>query len=378
MYLTKFMNENLDWQTKLVAAPYFLEIHSDIIEGVEYYILKYNMIMSDMSLPEVQEARGSIFRKNEDGYWICVCHPFDKFFNYGESQSAVNRIDWSTASVQQKVDGSLIKFWYGNDGWVVSTNGTIDAYKAECGDTTYGALVEQVIDRIPNFFKMLDRDYTYMFELTSPFNRIVIHYEGVNLWYLGRRNISNHIEDNEPLMISGILHPEIYLHHSLSECIAAAHEMGDDEEGYVVCDANFNRIKIKGDEYLRLHKMRGNGPLNITQVIEMYQNDSLDDFIAYYPEFKSFVDEVIGQLRHLIDIADIAFSAIMSHSPATRADFAQYACTYIGPLKSFLFARLDNKVANATEFYKEMRAKSLSAHLQTILTHKEIGIMEDD
>ena len=379
MYLTDFMNENLDWQAKLVTAPYFLEIHSDIIEGVEYYILKYNMIMSDMSLPEVQEARGSIFRKNEDGYWVCVCHPFDKFFNYGEPQSAVNRIDWTTASVQQKVDGSLIKIWCDSDnGWIISTNGTIDAFKAECGDTTYGELVEQVIDRIPHFLERLDRNYTYMFELTSPYNRIVIRYEGVNLWYLGRRNILTQEEDSEGLRLEGLKYPEVYPHHSLSECIAAAHQMGDDEEGYVVCDANFNRIKIKGDEYLMLHKMRGNGPLTITRVIEMWQADSLDDFIAYYPEFKTFVDEVVGQLRHLIDIADLAFSTIMSHSPATRADFAQYACTYIGPLKSFLFARLDKKVENATEFYKGMRVKSLSTHLQTILTQKEVGVVEDE
>lgn len=379
MYLTDFMNKNADWQIKLAAAPYYLEIRSDEIEGKKYYLLKYNMIMSDMSLPEVQEARGSIFRQNEDGYWVCVCHPFDKFFNYGEAQSAVNRIDWSTASVQQKVDGSLIKIWCDSDnGWIISTNGTIDAFKAECGDTTYGALVEQVIDRIPDFLKMLDRDYTYMFELTSPFNHIVIRYEGVNLWYLGRRNILTDEEDSEGLRLEGLKYPEVYPHHSLAECIAAAHEMGDDEEGYVVCDANFNRIKIKGDEYLVLHKMRGNGPLTITRVIEMWQTDSLDDFIAYYLEFKPFVDKVMGQVRHLIEIADIAFASIMSHSLETRADFARYACSYIGPVKSFLFAHYDNKVANATDFYKEMRAKNLSAHLQSILNIEEVGVKEDE
>ena len=127
-----------------------------------------------------------------------------------------------------------------------------------------------------------------------------------------------------------------------------------------------------------LHKMRGNGPLTITRVIEMWQSDSLDDFIAYYPEFKPFVDKVVGQVRYLIEIADIAFASIMSYSLETRADFARYACSYIGLVKSFLFTRYDGKVANATDFYKEMRAKNLSAHLQTILIQKEIGIMEDN
>ena len=380
MKLEEFMNTYPDWQSILAAEPYCLEIRSDEIEGVQYFIIKYNMIMSDMSLPEVREARGSIFRKNEDGCWVCVCHPFDKFFNYGEQYSAVNDIDWSTASVRQKVDGSLIKIWYDYDGWIISTNGSIDAFKAECGNTTYGALVEQVINRIPNFFKMLDRDYTYMFELTSPFNHIVVRYEGVNLWYLGRRNILNHEEDCEGLQLEGLLYPEVYPHHSLSECIAAAHKMGDDEEGYVVCDAHFNRIKIKGDEYLVLHKMRGNGPLTVLRAIEMYQQGILDDFIAYYPEFKDFTDDVIKRIRYYIEVCDTAFKVVTSVVGAIseRRDFAMYANTYKPIVRSFLYARLDEKVKDGSDYLMNMRARTLASYITTEMETTKIGAEEDE
>ena len=37
---------------------------------------------------------------------------FFKFFNYGED---VDTVDWQTASVQEKVDGSLIKYFYFKD-----------------------------------------------------------------------------------------------------------------------------------------------------------------------------------------------------------------------------------------------------------------------
>lgn len=380
MELLNFMNAHPDWRELLAAAPYHLDIRSDEIDGIHYFLLKYNQIMSDMGLREVQEARGSIFRQNNKGTWICVCHPFDKFFNYGEKYSAVNSIDWNTASVQQKVDGSLIKIWWDYDGWIISTNGTIDAYKAECGDTTYGKLVEEVIDRIPNFFEMLDRDYTYMFELTSPYNRIVVRYEGTNLWYLGRRNISNQNEDNEPLMINGILHPEVYLHHSLSECVAAAHEMGDDEEGYVVCDANFNRIKIKGDEYLALHKMRGNGPLTVLRVVEMYQQGTLDDFIAYYPEFKDFTDDVIERIRYYIEVCETAFKVVNSVVGAMgeRRDFAMYANTYMPIVRSYLYARLDEKVKDGSDYLMNMRARTLASYIMAEMETTKIGAEEDE
>ena len=379
MELLNFMNTHPDWRELLAAAPYHLDIRFDEIDGIQYFLLKYNQIMSDMGLREVQEARGSIFRQNDDGKWICVCHPFDKFFNYGEKYSAVHDIDWNTASVQQKVDGSLIKIWWDVDGWIISTNGTIDAYKAECGDTTYGKLAEEVIDRIPNFFEMLDTDYTYMFELTSPYNRIVVRYEGTNLWYLGRRNISNQIEDNEPLLLNGVLHPEIYLHHSLSECIAAAHEMGDDEEGYVVCDAHFNRIKIKGDEYLALHKMRGNGPLTVLRVVEMYQHGTLDDFVAYYPEFKDFTDDVIEHIRYYIEVCETAFKVVNSVVGAMgeRRDFAMYANTYMPIVRSYLYARLDEKVKDGSDYLMNMRARTLASYIMAEMETTKIGAEEE-
>ena len=380
MELLDFMNAHSDWKTLLAAEPYCLDIREDEVEGVHYFLLKYNQILSDMGLRIVQEARGSIFRQNEEGYWTCVCYPFDKFFNYGERYSAINDIDWATASVQQKVDGSLIKIWWDYDGWVISTNGSIDAFKAECGDTTYGDLVQKVIDRIPNFLKMLDRDYTYMFELTSPYNRIVVRYEGINLWYLGRRNILNGNEDSEGLEIDGILRPEIYPHHSLSECIAAAHKMGDDEEGYVVCDAEFHRIKIKGDEYLALHKMRGNGPLTVLRVVEMWQNETLDDFIAYYPEFKDFIDDVIQHIRYYIQVCETAFKVVNSVVGAMgeRRDFAMYANTYLPVVRAFLYARLDGKVKDGNDYFMNMRSRTLASYLMASMETTKIGVEEDE
>ena len=380
MELLNFMNTHPDWKTLLAAEPYYLDIREDEIDGEHYFLLKYNMILSDMNLREVQEARGSIFRQNEEGYWVCVCYPFDKFFNYGEQYSAVNDIDWATASVQQKVDGSLIKIWWDYDGWIISTNGSINAFKAECGDTTYGKLVEEVTDRIPDFFKMLDRDYTYMFELTSPFNHIVVRYEGINLWYLGRRNILNYEEDHEGLWLEGLLYPEVYPHHSLAECITAAHEMGDDEEGYVVCDAHYNRIKIKGDEYLALHKMRGNGPLTVLRVVEMYQQGTLDDFIAYYPEFKDFTDDVIQRIRYYIEVCETAFKVVSSVVGAMgeRRDFAMYANTYKPIVRSYLYARLDEKVKDGSDYLMNMRSRTLASYIAAEMNQVTIGANEEN
>lgn len=381
MELLNFLNTHPNnWQELLAAEPYNLEIKSDEIDGIVYYIVKYHQFLSDFSYQLVKEARGSIFRYDNTEEWVCVCHPFDKFFNYGEKFSAVHEIDWETASVQQKVDGSLVKFWWDNNKWHISTNGTIDANKAICGETTYGNLVKKTIGKIPHFYSRLNKNYCYMFELTSPFNHIVVKYENVKLWYLGRRDISNHMEDNEPLNCKGLMHPEIYPHYSLAECVAAAHEMGEDEEGYVVCDANFNRIKIKGDEYLRLHKIRGNGALTVLRVVEMWQNDSLDDFVAYYPEFEEFVKEVLQRINYYRELCDTAFSTIMSVSghAKTRYDFARVANTYIPLVRVFAFARLDGKVKDGNDYLMNMRARTLASYIMAEMDTTKIGVEEDE
>ena len=76
--------------------------------------------------PIVQEARGIIIDTNN---LQVVCWPFRKFGNYSESYA--DNIDWSSARVQEKIDGSIIKLWFNKDTdkWVWSTNGVIYASK---------------------------------------------------------------------------------------------------------------------------------------------------------------------------------------------------------------------------------------------------------
>lgn len=385
--MINFLNAHKeDWRSILSNSPYNIEIKDD----EDYSILKYNLLMSDMNLELVKECRGTIIRKEDNGYKV-VCYPFRKFGNYSESYADTNLMDFSRATVQEKVDGSLFKFFFDKGTWKLATNGTIDSFKAECGDTTFGDVFYLIIrehSSIEDFLSHMKTSRTYFFEMVHPqYNHIVVHYSEPAIYFLGCRDMETFEEimfDDEFDNVSWVKHPKYYDCRSLAECIEAAHHMGPDEEGYVATcygqkiNGSFLRVKIKGDMYLQLHKMRGNGPLTITRVIEMWQSGTLDDFIAYYSEFKPFVDKVMGQVRHLIEIADIAFASIMSHSLETRADFARYACTYIGPLKSFLFARLDNKVHNAYDFYKGMRAKNLSAHLQTLVSKDAVGVNEDE
>jgi tRNA splicing ligase len=86
-------------------------------------LLKYSQIDSPMTEPIVQQCRGLIVDEADD--WRIVSRAYDKFFNHGEPNAA--NIDWATASVEEKLDGSLMMLYHYRDQWRVSSSGLPDA-----------------------------------------------------------------------------------------------------------------------------------------------------------------------------------------------------------------------------------------------------------
>ena len=106
--IVNFIKENPNWEKLLSSKPYSLSIK----RKDSRILFKYSQIDSDPSLEIVKEARGLIL---EDGTWNIVAYPFKRFFNYGEPNAAA--IDWTSARVQTKEDGSLIKVYFYNGEW---------------------------------------------------------------------------------------------------------------------------------------------------------------------------------------------------------------------------------------------------------------------
>ena len=225
-------------------------------------IFSYN-IECDFRDPIVQESRGIIidYEKME-----VVCWPFRKFGNYTESYA--DPIDWNNAVVLEKVDGSIIKLWYNKitEAWQFSTNGVINAENATTdafSNIAYGALIRQAVNYKDIPFDKLDKDSTYIFELVSPQTRVVVKYDEIALYHLGTRSNITGEERNEDI---GIKKPKSYKISSLEDCIKAAIELNkgcesDDEianEGFVVVDKNWNRVKVKSPDYIMMHRLKHN------------------------------------------------------------------------------------------------------------------------
>lgn len=350
MQVLDFINSHDNWEELLAAEPYNIIIKHD----GDYVLLKYNQLSSDFSNPIVRECRGSIFRLDNDK-WICVCHPFDKFGNYGESY--VPELDWNIVRITEKIDGSLIKVWYDRGEWRISTNGTIDAFKAYIGQEkaegafTFGGLFKKAIgeEYWEGFLNGLYTHKTYMFELTSPYIQIVIPYD-LGVYFLSARNMITDKEEfwREPFATPYMNFPEIINLVSLEDCIAAVAKFDKNHEGLVAIDGNGNRVKIKGEEYLAAAHLRNNGNVTTRRIVDMVKNEQLDDFLAYCPQYKERVDKILETMRSIAAFYEIEYACavkmrLLRHEIAKSDIISKDA-------KDYCFRMIDGKAANGWEY----------------------------
>lgn len=343
--LRDFILSHENWEELLTAEPYYLKISRDD----RYIMFKYNQLFSDFNIPLVREARGIIFRESD---WECVCHPFNKFGNFGEEYCP--EINWETASVQQKCDGSLIKFWY-DSGWHISTNGTIDAFKAELNNVKYqnfGQLTLVAIRRVfPNeheFFNILDPKCTYMSELVSPYNRVVIPYTAIKLYFLGMRDMDDgeewNPEESDVSMYFQI--PKRYALSTLEDVQKAANALPWDQEGYVVCDNNFNRVKIKSPSYVKAHYARNNNVITEERLVQVVLDGEQKEFSIYASEYADELHDIENTMHQIasdsVKQMKILFGA--SYEFLNRREYSDAIAKYPSYMKEFLFSCFDERI----------------------------------
>jgi len=344
LQIISFIRENPDWENLLAGIPYFIKTKRD--SG--FVLLKYDQIRSDMTMPIVRECRGIILDEQDNYRPVCV--PFLKFGNFGESY--IPDIDWATARIQEKLDGSLIKLWHYQGGWHVSSNGEIDARNARISSALLiGApqadlytLFMEAWDKTGLRLGDLDINYTYMFELTSPHNRVVVRYGDTSIRHIGTRDMRTLLECD---MDIGIAKPREFPFASLDACIENAKYLGDDEEGYVVVDKNFNRVKVKSPLYVALNH-KSQGVTTHGNIVDIIKNNEQGEFLTYFPEFSGVFEDILTRIESFsVSQAEI-FAGIKAKQFADRKALAGVVTKTACP--ACLFALIDGKAENPRDW----------------------------
>lgn len=310
-YLTNFLKKYPDsFEEELAKPPYSVKVkrHS---ERPNLVMFKYSQFGSDFTNPIVRCCRGSVYDLREDGTVKPYLMPFFKFMNLGEN--GADPIDWnSTLYVRDKLDGSLLKLLKeddGNDLW--TTNGSFDIHvevpeliPAENDENlqppyTFAGLRDYALRGHEEEIKQLPANWTFMFELTSPYNRIIVPYKKTKLFLLGCRDpqglehTPEWAAENFGLTFET---PKIFSFKNVDEVIAYCKAVdSDDVEGVVVQDGNFNRIKIKTDHYRSLFYLKGEDHFSDSRIFDAIKQGSIDDALAAWPELIPKADEITAE-----------------------------------------------------------------------------------
>lgn len=329
-------------------------------------LLKYNQIESPFDQEIVRECRGLIL--DEARSWNVVSAPFWKFFNAGEFYAA--KVDWGTARVLEKLDGSLMTLFVYDGKWHVSSSGTPDAGGEVNG---YGFTFKELFWRTyKSYFKAdvsidtimrhclppIDCGKCFMFEMMSPYNKIVVRHERPRIAVLGGRDLNTlkelTVEEAHKFF------PEIECVKSfplttLEECVATFEHMSPlSQEGYVVVDSNFNRVKVKSPAYVALHHMK-DALSSRRALVEVARSGEIQEVVANFPEHAAVLCEAKARLDELARKLEAIYDAHCKIESQKEFALAIRHC----PCSSALFSLRAKKTTSIKKFLSTMHIDSL-------------------
>jgi T4 RnlA family RNA ligase len=312
--LNKYRNEGLLYSQVHPTLPLTIWNYTEKVQ--------YEALWDEVTL----SCRGLV----TDDRAVVYARPFKKFFNIEEGKHTPT----SEFEVFEKMDGSLgIMFKY-NGEVICATRGSFASDQA---------VWMSKFAKEYNYQDIIVDGFTYLFEIIYPENRIVVNYG-----------------DQERLVLLGIIKTEsgeelpyddisfegwdiVNKYDGIRDYSELKSKIDNNAEGFVVRFSNGDRMKIKGEEYLRLHKVMTN--LSTTAVWEVLSNGgSMDDLLKdvpdeFYGKVKEYEKSLIVQFNQLEEEYQNHFDSI--RGLGIRKFFAQTAILFQHP--SILFGMLDGK-----------------------------------
>lgn len=297
-------------------------------------LLKYDQLVSPtlMALPEMQDCRGIILEK---GTWNVMSLAFRKFFNSEESNAA--KIDWNTAKVLEKLDGTMIQVYYDwhDMAWYAGTTGTANG-EGEVNNkngTTFNDLFWDTLNNKYIFNEcLLNKDLIYVFELTTPYNIVVKPHGESSATLLTVRNRETLVElsgkDLQMVAISiGVpLVKSFDINASnIGHLLKTFEGMPWSEEGYVVRDGNDNRVKVKNPAYVAVHHLKGKTAEH--NILTIVKTNEIEEFAATFPERTEELNRLKEGYDALIAKLNSVWVELQLHKPKniTKEEQKKYA-----------------------------------------------------
>lgn len=327
------MNED---RLKQLIANKYINVQKHPTADLFIYNYTHKCQFEKVWTEETMACRGLI----RDSKRNVVARPFTKFFNLEE----MTELPQEPFGVYEKLDGSLgILYWVGDTPYV-ATRGSFKSEQAIEGT--------KMLHERKDIWHLFHKDRTYLFEIIYPENKIVVDYKGFRgLILLAIVDTATgkdcQIPTNFPMPVA--------TYYPLVNSIEKLKELEEDnKEGFVIRFQGGMRVKVKFNEYVRLHRLIcGITERRIWDILR-HKGDVIELLERVPDEFYQWVKQCTAKLlEEFLNIETHADYCLMKVKDLPRKEAAMILQQEKPIIRSVVFLLLDGKD------YKDVIWKSL-------------------
>lgn len=277
--------------------PYNLKIKEDAATTNLFVI--YNTDKSDFNLKIVNECNGLILDKNT---LKIVCYTFDKCSN---SLEIPNIFDFNNLYIENAIEGTLVRLYYTNDNWLLSTKKCVDSSKASwISDKSFHQMFNECLNISTNIIGQdkLNKNYCYSFIIVHPDNNIVVKYQFPVLYHISTRDMVSFEEIDLDIGIQKMMRTKVEPEQIQYVIEGVMNTREIFYEGIIFIDAQFKRWKLRTPIFNRARELWGNTNIRLFRYIELRKDPNLlDEYLIYFPSDRNaFLDfeNILKNLCH--------------------------------------------------------------------------------
>ena len=326
------MNLNIDYLLENLTADTLRKIHEDELltkrEG------PYGLVIANASkklwTPQEEHqlyAKGIVYNPHT---WELASLPLIKIYNHGEKEESIKlskELDKSPAvsvKMMEKADGTMIQAFKYNGDLIVTTRGMFDS--------EYTQAAREILENTE-----IEDHATLIFELIHPDFKHVVDYgdrKELRLLAVHRRDLGHYVPCKAlPSYYHNVV--KSVDPNNLEDAIDSSLSSSQDEEGHVVVfeagNMVLHRIKVKGDWYLKMFKLKNN--CTLAAVGAMVEPDEEwsefkvrceipEELVEQYREFFNEFQEYVSRVNSYT--STVTLTSKMANHLKSRREYVEH------------------------------------------------------